>query len=141
LPGQSEGDRVFFDAICQQQELEFTIDGKYQINADKIARVNQPDGLVPETVLNGYLHLLALDLVQVNIPPKQFKIFDTILAEHLREAPSRVPFKPPGSGNKGRSSTARWVTEVHARPTPYHLPVRTDISRLISFDYIHLILP
>jgi hypothetical protein len=70
LPVQSEGDRVFFDAICQQQELEFTIDGKYQINADKIARVNQPDRLVPETVLNGYLHLLALDLVQGNIPPK-----------------------------------------------------------------------
>jgi hypothetical protein len=100
--------------LCNHEPLEYTVNGIYPLNAIKLRALRSRDEL-SETVLNSYLHLFTLDVQTPSMDPFTFKVFDTILADRLRDAPLTPAFGPPGQGRGRRkkgSKLASWVLGV-----------------------------
>lgn len=79
-------DNSFYTAIHSVTDLDFIVDGKHPITLDKIKQTSAPDGLISDPVMNGYLHLLTTDIKCTNSTRMPFHIFDTLLADHIRNA-------------------------------------------------------
>jgi hypothetical protein len=105
-------DKAFYNAIYGQSELEFMINGKYPISSAKIQQTSAPDDLISETVLNGYLHLLNMDVAHTRSLSFSYHIFDTLLADQLQNTPLKPDLKPPVMAKTGRSVHRLWVPEV-----------------------------
>ncbi|KAF8575081.1 cysteine proteinase [Ramaria rubella] len=116
LPAQFGDDQVFYDTLCQESNLYFFVDQKYLITAAQIQQVQKPDGRLCDVILNGYLHLWAADMSKLN-HTTTCKIFDTFLADRLRDTPTKPQFKPPcASKKKGKLHPQRWVPECLILP-------------------------
>lgn len=113
-------DKSFYDTIHDVDNLNLLIAGKYAITSRIIHDTSNPAGLTSETLLNGYLHLLSADLPQTQSTKLTFRIFDTLLADRLREHPLSEDFPLTGTGprgqkrKKGKLVKPLWVPEVCA---------------------------
>ncbi|KAF8532355.1 hypothetical protein JB92DRAFT_2824453 [Gautieria morchelliformis] len=135
-------DRAFHSLICKALNLKFHIDHKYTITSQKVAQVKDPNGLICETVLNGFLHLMSADVAREMTPAAAtFKIFDTLLADRLRDTPIKSEFKPPGRAQKGSTMRKRWVPEYdifqyETLLLPWHIPKKPHWILLVPTSYL-----
>lgn len=109
-------DKAFFNTIHSVLDLDFSVDGKHPITLAKIQKTSAPYGLISDPILNGYLHLLATDLTRMNSMRPTFHIFDTLLADCIRDGNLNGDLKPPVHGNiskqKRKLPPTLWVPEV-----------------------------
>ncbi|KAF8508399.1 hypothetical protein JB92DRAFT_2832400 [Gautieria morchelliformis] len=109
----SDKSKLLFLALCDYELLGFTVNGIYPLNAAKLQALRS-QGELSETVINSYFHLYTLDCHTSTSDLASFKIFDTILADRIRDAPLTATFGPPGQGRGRRkkgSKLTSWVPD------------------------------
>ncbi|KAF8505105.1 hypothetical protein JB92DRAFT_3122741 [Gautieria morchelliformis] len=116
----SDETELLFLTLCNYKQLEFTVNGIYPLNAAKLQTLRS-QGELSETVINSYVHLYTLDIHASTTNLPSFDIFDTILADRIRDAPLTATFGPPGQGRGRRkkgSKLTSWIPEVRETYVP-----------------------